>query len=146
MRNTYLFLWFLGLSILKLSNSKPQQLSVKNIQQAPANSGRSFYTENISQTLLSNVLKEPILMKKSDARRGYRDDVPTVDVNLYYEALCPYCTDWVDNQLVPTHQKLGKYINFGLFPYGNTIDDGIGQQGKMTSFYIKSYIPSVLTV
>ena len=33
------------------SNSKPQQQSVWIIQQAPVNSGRNFYTENISQNL-----------------------------------------------------------------------------------------------
>ena len=42
-----------------------------------------------------------------------------VSVTLYYEALCPGCHDWINDQLVPTYEKLGKYMNFEFVPYGN---------------------------
>ncbi|KAI2795983.1 hypothetical protein RDWZM_004640 [Blomia tropicalis] len=40
-------------------------------------------------------------------------------MELYYETLCPYCNEFVVNQLVPTYKKLVNYVNFEVIPFGN---------------------------
>ena len=40
-------------------------------------------------------------------------------VTLYYEALCGGCHDWILNEMFPTYQKIGKYMEVDFVPYGN---------------------------
>ncbi|CAH1153264.1 unnamed protein product [Phaedon cochleariae] len=42
-----------------------------------------------------------------------------VKITLYYEGLCPYCHNFVLNQLYPAYKKLGDAIAVELIPYGN---------------------------
>jgi interferon gamma-inducible protein 30 len=42
-----------------------------------------------------------------------------VIVTLYYESLCGGCHDWINQELVPTYEKLSKYMTVGFVPYGN---------------------------
>ncbi|XP_015086724.1 gamma-interferon-responsive lysosomal thiol protein [Solanum pennellii] len=44
-----------------------------------------------------------------------------VNLSLYYESLCPYCADFIVNQLVKVLQTdLGSIVNLRLVPWGNT--------------------------
>ncbi|KAG5584840.1 hypothetical protein H5410_045274 [Solanum commersonii] len=44
-----------------------------------------------------------------------------VILSLYYESLCPYCADFIVNQLVKVLQTdLGSIVNLRLVPWGNT--------------------------
>ena len=42
-----------------------------------------------------------------------------VKVTLYYEALCGGCHQWISDEMYPTYQKLGKYMDIDFVPYGN---------------------------
>merc|ERR1712001_584435 len=42
-----------------------------------------------------------------------------VKVTLYYAALCGGCHGWILDEMYPTYQKLGKYMEVGFVPYGN---------------------------
>ena len=70
--------------------------------------------------IISGFLYSSNLRNQESPKLCYREDKPTVDVTLYYEALCPGCMQFVETELYPTYQKLGKYINVGLVPYGNS--------------------------
>ena len=87
---------------------------------------------------LDNFLKTPRLnVNKAFVARCYRDDFPTVDVNLYYEALCPACMNFVSNELYPAYHNLGKYINLKLLPYGNTETwDKTDSEGKAKTYLL----------
>ncbi|MCD9644713.1 hypothetical protein HAX54_033134 [Datura stramonium] len=44
-----------------------------------------------------------------------------VNLSLYYESLCPYCADFIVNQLVKVLETdLGSIVNLRLVPWGNT--------------------------
>ena len=118
------FVLILALSMLSLSNAKPQQQSIWIIQQQTGDNGveKDISVENLSNyNGLDNFLQKTSLRRNNDVTtRCYRDDVPTIDVNLYYEGLCGGCMHFVKTELYPTYQMLGKYINLNLLPYGNT--------------------------
>jgi len=42
-----------------------------------------------------------------------------VDIGVYYETLCPYSRRFITQQLGPTFQDLGKYMNVDFNPAGN---------------------------
>ncbi|XP_018572782.1 gamma-interferon-inducible lysosomal thiol reductase [Anoplophora glabripennis] len=42
----------------------------------------------------------------------------TVKVTLYYEALCPYCHEFIQDQLYPGYETLGDSLQLDLVPYG----------------------------
>ena len=42
-----------------------------------------------------------------------------VKLVLYYEALCGGCHQWITDEMYPTYQKLGKYMDVEFVPYGN---------------------------
>ena len=127
---------FVGvLSALGLSHSKPQKQSIWIVQQPSRDNGveMDISVENLSNNNdLANLLKRTISRKHKDVTtRCYRDDVPTIDVNLYYEALCGGCMNFLETELYPTYQKLSKYINLKLLPYGNTqMSETPDSQGK----------------
>jgi len=111
------FLLFVGLLLFDLSTAFPQPQSVWLFQQ-PMDSEYSVDLSFVN--LLSNIMKPKILEEAQTVSKCYREDIPTIDLNLYYESLCPDCVHFVLNELYPTYQKLKKYINLKLFPYGNT--------------------------
>ena len=110
--------------LLILIDANPWQQSVVILQQQ--SSGDDFTTSvdafpnNVLSNLLKNAASHSNLRNQESPKLCYREDKPTVDVTLYYEALCPGCMQFVETELYPTYQKLGKYINVGLVPYGNS--------------------------
>jgi len=42
-----------------------------------------------------------------------------VKITLYYESLCGGCHQWINQEMYPTYQKLGKYMEVDFVPYGN---------------------------
>ncbi|XP_023025304.2 gamma-interferon-inducible lysosomal thiol reductase [Leptinotarsa decemlineata] len=40
-------------------------------------------------------------------------------VSVYYESLCPYCIDFIRDQLAPAYYKIGDKIKVDLIPFGN---------------------------
>ncbi|XP_054161823.1 gamma-interferon-inducible lysosomal thiol reductase-like [Oppia nitens] len=48
------------------------------------------------------------------------DDNQKVNIDVYYESLCPDCIGFINKQLVPTYPKLSNIMNVQLFPYGFT--------------------------
>lgn len=59
-------------------------------------------------------------------------DDPNVVVSLYYESLCPYCKSWVTDSLIPTYEKLGKYMTVEMIPYGNAHQEPNGDSWDFT--------------
>ena len=55
-------------------------------------------------------------------KKCYREDAPStmVSIDVYYEALCGGCVEFITQQLQPTYPHLKKYLNVQLYPYGNT--------------------------
>jgi len=41
-----------------------------------------------------------------------------VQIQVYYETLCPDSIDFISQQLYPTYQNLGKYLNIEFVPFG----------------------------
>ena len=110
-------LLLIGLLSLGVSIAKPQQQSVWIFQQ-PIDSKPSI---NLSVENILAKLLEPTQSKEiKEVSRCYREDIPTISVNLYYEALCPGCMNFVSHELYPMFQKLHKYVNLKLLPFGNT--------------------------
>ncbi|XP_017046417.1 GILT-like protein 2 [Drosophila ficusphila] len=58
--------------------------------------------------------------------RGQQTD--RLPVTLYYEALCPYCMEFVTTQLGPSMVRMNRlpYTNLKLIPYGNARSDDSG--------------------
>ena len=65
---------------------------------------------------------------------------PEVRVTVFYEALCPACTDYIKNQFYPAYEKFWKYWTktwnresgpLGLVPYGNTQTNGTDSKGEL---------------
>jgi len=54
-----------------------------------------------------------------------------VKLVLYYEALCGGCHQWITDEMYPTYQKLGKYMDVEFVPYGNAHQQ---QEGNSWSF------------
>ncbi|KAK6186960.1 hypothetical protein SNE40_006215 [Patella caerulea] len=46
-------------------------------------------------------------------------DGPLVNFTLYYESLCPYCREFIVDQLFPAYQAVGEIMNLTIVPYGN---------------------------
>ena len=42
-----------------------------------------------------------------------------VNIQVYYESLCPDSINFITKQLHPTYQTLGKYMNIEFIPFGN---------------------------
>jgi len=42
-----------------------------------------------------------------------------VKVDLYFEALCPYCHDFIRNMVYPTYQKVKEIMDLDMYAYGN---------------------------
>ena len=48
-----------------------------------------------------------------------QENILPVQVQVYYETLCPYSIDFINQQLYPTYQNLGQYLDIEFIPYGN---------------------------
>ncbi|KAL1492143.1 hypothetical protein ABEB36_012631 [Hypothenemus hampei] len=55
-----------------------------------------------------------------------------VQVQLYYESLCPYSIDFIVNQLYPAYKDLSKYINLELVPWGNAHETTVNGTKQVT--------------
>ena len=110
-------LLLIGLTMSSLSMAKPQEQSVWIFQQ-PIDIDHQI--DFSVESLMNRLLKPSNVKEKTTISRCYREDVPTINVNLYYEALCGGCMHFVLEEIYPTYQKLNKYINLKLLPYGNT--------------------------
>ncbi|XP_048002281.1 GILT-like protein 2 isoform X1 [Leguminivora glycinivorella] len=42
-----------------------------------------------------------------------------VDLDLYYESLCPYCARFHIKRLDPVYKEMSSYIDLKVYPYGN---------------------------
>ena len=128
MKTKSFFLCVVGLSILQHTRSNPQQQNPFWIfQQQPGDVEVSdnISLEDLPKNFFVNFVKTPSLKIKHEIKRCFRDDVPTISVKVYYEALCPGCIHFLTSELSPTFQKLGKYIDLELFPYGNTKTEAV---------------------
>lgn len=56
-----------------------------------------------------------------------QDPTPLVDFTLYYEALCPDCKTFNEEQLTPTFHSIGSIMNLTLVPYGNARETQHGE-------------------
>ncbi|XP_071097762.1 gamma-interferon-inducible lysosomal thiol reductase-like [Haliotis cracherodii] len=96
---------------------------------------------------------------------GHETVAPPVDLVLYYESLCPFCKQFITDQLFPTFSKLGTdVLNITVLPFGNaeeyqegnkwvfTCQHGKGEcEGnlmatcalKTTSFNSTAYLPFI---
>ena len=48
-----------------------------------------------------------------------QENILPVQVQVYYETLCPYSIEFISQQLYPTFQNLGQYLDIEFIPYGN---------------------------
>merc|ERR1712165_497823 len=55
-----------------------------------------------------------------------------VVVSLYYETLCPYCKAWINDELIPTYEKLQQYMTVEFVPYGNAHQFPNGDSWRFT--------------
>jgi len=46
-----------------------------------------------------------------------------VGLELYMESLCPYCKEFINDQLTPTWGKIAEIINLTVVPYGNAKEE-----------------------
>ncbi|KAI8044237.1 GILT-like protein 2 isoform X1 [Drosophila gunungcola] len=62
-------------------------------------------------------------------RRHSGPQTDKLPITLYYEALCPYCMEFVTTQLSPSMVRLDRlpYTNLKLIPYGNAETDDAGK-------------------
>lgn len=55
-----------------------------------------------------------------------------VNFELYYESLCPDCTQFITYQLGPTFKAIGDIMNLTLVPYGNAMEEFKDGQWQFT--------------
>ena len=61
--------------------------------------------------------------KKLPMKKCFREDAPKSSalLEVYYEALCGGCMDFITRQLHPTYMEFKEYLKVKLYPYGNTM-------------------------
>lgn len=95
--------------------------------------GHHYYDESSAESLesylCSNYLKEAPeckmqtqMLKKLPAKMCFRENAPTssVLIEVYYEALCGGCMDFITRQLHSTYMEFKEHLNVKFYPYGNT--------------------------
>merc|ERR1712038_839478 len=76
-------------------------------------------------TMATKALIALILIVVVSVTSGYilqeKQDVaaPRVKLDLYYESLCPFCSEFIQQQLYRTHAVFKKYMEINLNPFGN---------------------------
>ena len=58
------------------------------------------------------------IMSSAPAKMCYREDAPTTStlIQVYYEALCGGCMDFITTELHPTYMQFTKYLNVQFYP------------------------------
>ncbi|KAK7086828.1 oxidoreductase activity protein [Halocaridina rubra] len=51
--------------------------------------------------------------------RTLAQEAPTVKVHLFYDCMCKYCKDFVNDQLYPTWTEIRDIMDVEMFPFGN---------------------------
>merc|ERR1711993_223601 len=85
------------------------------IEAASAKNYKKFETKMRSYVIFLIVILS--MWQESFSKPSAKAD--HVKVTLYYEALCGGCHDWILNEMFPTYQKIGKYMEVDFVPYGN---------------------------
>jgi len=57
-------------------------------------------------------------------------DAAPVQLGLFMESLCPYCKEFINDQLTPTWGKIAQIINLTVIPYGNAKEEYDSNQKK----------------
>ena len=87
------------------------------------------------------------IMRSAPAKMCYREDAPTTStlIEVYYEALCGGCMDFITTELHPTYMQFKRYLSVQFYPYGNTMtSENLDPYGKHQSlFCLKLYISSI---
>ena len=131
MRKNCFGAFFIAFALIHFTISKPQQpQQEQSLSHLPhpypdAHGTRISTVGHAADGVVNRLLNELFNRKRRGVAKCYREDIPTIDVKLYYEALCPGCEHFIKTGLYPTYGKLGKYLKIGLFPYGNTITNPI---------------------
>ncbi|XP_033215107.1 gamma-interferon-inducible lysosomal thiol reductase-like isoform X2 [Belonocnema kinseyi] len=59
-----------------------------------------------------------IFIQIVSADQSTRQSKTIINVELYYEALCPYSKEFVKMQIIPTYRDLKDHISISFIPYG----------------------------
>ena len=87
-------------------------------------------TGGLESYLCNNLLKEApeckqqtLTLMNAPLKKCYREDTPTTTVliEVYYEALCGGCIEFITDHLHPVYMEFKKYLHVKLYPYGNTM-------------------------
>lgn len=57
-------------------------------------------------------------------------DAPPVKIHLYYDSMCPFCKEFVTEQLHPTWTEIKSIMDVEMFPYGNAKYSHIAENGS----------------
>ena len=80
------------------------------------NSPFGFFIPLLVQGLFCSIIFE--LEKQTHSFFSSQELILPVQIQVYYETLCPDSIDFISQQLYPTYQNLGKYLNIEFVPFG----------------------------
>merc|ERR1712002_1126567 len=63
---------------------------------------------------------------------GAFSEEESVKLSLYYETKCPFCKDFIVNQIAPTYEVLGDSLEIEFKPFGNAKFEADGDSWKFT--------------
>ncbi|CAL8345852.1 unnamed protein product [Merluccius merluccius] len=84
---------------------------------SPCTSPPSQWCSSLDSAIQCGVLKH--CLEANFTRSHYRQHVPAVQLELYYESLCPGSRMFLNQMLFPTWVMLQDVLNVTLVPYGN---------------------------
>lgn len=95
----------------------------------PCRQGDSYWCQNEASAVECGVLQ---YCKANNFITQTKEAAKPIQIDLYYESLCPGCREFITTQLYPAYQKLYSYGMFeiGLFPYGNADESKRGDEWK----------------
>ena len=113
-------------------------------------------TGGLESYLCNNLLKEApeckqqtLTLMNAPLKKCYREDTPTTTVliEVYYEALCGGCIDFITNHLHPVYMEFKKYLHVKFYPYGNTrMSKNLDPYGKTAQEFCYKCFIFLLTV